>query len=145
MKTIKVKLGGVEYEIKPLPMRPAREWRKKLEGTFDDVFTLLGGASDLKIETAADLGQIVMRVKGLLLGAVDRVVDLVFTFSPELSARRQEIEEVATDEEAVEALLAIIGLAYPFSLIAEKFQSLTSGPANTATSKNSQGPSGASG
>lgn len=134
--TVTIKFGGESFEIEALPIRPAREWRKRFESTFDDAFSMIGGMNDLKLETAADLGGVLLRAKSLLLGAVDRVVDLVFLYSPKLNDRRVQFEEVATDEEAVEALIAIIGLAYPFGALVEKFRGFMSGPESRATSKN---------
>lgn len=140
MKTISVTLGELQREIKVLPIKPAQVWRKTFEASFNEIVGLIDGATDVKLDTGADLGKLLLKVKDVLLGAVDKVPELVFAYSPELAAQRDWIENNASDEEAVDALLAIVGVAYPFGALVDKFRAIMPSGTPSAPNGSTTGP-----
>lgn len=94
-----VRLGGVEYSVRPLPIRQAREWRKQ----YVEMAGMMGmdGA-------AADVDTL----RTLFMRFPDAVVDLFFGWATDLP--RETIEASATDEEICTGLEVVLQLAFPF-------------------------------
>ena len=134
IRTITVSLGGQTYEIQPLPIRKSRAWREKLQGPFTQLVDVLASASKIELTDGAQLGRLISIVQSTLLGSVDLVLDLLFDYSPALQADRERIEEYATDDEALDAFLEVLKLAYPFGGFLEKMRgSLSPGSASPRT------------
>lgn len=101
-------LGKHEYPVKPLTIRKGKEWRGKV-------------AELLNTLSAGPLGQQAATPQGFMSGLMvaffsfpDRVLDLLYDYSPELRAHRAAIEDSATDEEVVVAFSRVMAVAYPF-------------------------------
>lgn len=141
MKTVQVTLGGKEYNIRALKMRQSKEWRDKVKEPFGSLVDALQAAPNIELTSMADLSTLVDVVKDLVLGSFDLVLDLLFQYSPELAADRERIETEGYDEEAVEAFVEVLKLAFPFGGFRKVFSTLP-GPANQATSMNSPSASG---
>lgn len=112
-RTKDVVLGGKEYSIQQLPMRANREFRDRLAAPVEELMNLLEGNVDLEIGSVSDLVSIIGVAKNLLLGSMDILLEALFAYSPELRADRERIEAEAYDDEAMEALAAVMALAYP--------------------------------
>lgn len=101
---IKAKLGEKEYEIAILPIKRSRLWREefyKAVGKIPD-FTVEGGVQSFK------------DIAGAIFVAIpDTVIDLVFSYAPDLN--RDEIEEVATDQQLADVFGAIAEAAFPLA------------------------------
>lgn len=101
---IKVRLGDSEYDIKPLPILKARQWRTKLTETMKSI------VSDMSVEqTATNIGP---AMTAALVAFPDKVSDLVFAWSPDLPVEKVLAE--ATEEQMTIAYSKIMVLAYPF-------------------------------
>ena len=142
MKTIEVELGGSVYTLRPLPIKKAREWRKQLREPFNRIIGTLDqltGADKVEITDFESLKRLVAPLAEMVLDSVDVLLELLFAYAPELKADRKRIEDNATDEEALAALVEVVKLAYPFSSILSTFQN---GRVLTAMKKSSPAPSG---
>ncbi len=104
--SVKVTLGGQEYEIKPLVIKESKVWRKK-------VIKLLSSFSkyaEVTLENPKDFSEALATA---LMTMPDQMADLFFEYAKELN--REEIEEVAFDYEVIEAFGKVSELAFPFS------------------------------
>lgn len=115
-RTKEVALGGQTYAIEQLPMRQNREWREKLAAPVTELMALLESNKDLEIGSVSDLAGIIGLAKDLLLGSMDLLLGALFAYSPTLQADRERIEAEAYDDEAINALGAVVALAYPLGL-----------------------------
>ena len=97
---IEVTLGGQAYQIKPLVIRDAREWRKKLVALIS---SLPGYAKDDEDFTFA--------MRGMLVELPDQAADLFFAYARDLD--REEIEGIATEAELAEAFDQVMEVALP--------------------------------
>ena len=115
---VMVTLGASEYEIRPLVIAQSRAWRKQAAEVLDS----LGAMSDLDLERAGDM---ISAARVFLTQTIDTLFDLLFAYAPELP--RDEIENTATDEQAVTALIEVFKLAFPFQKLLT-FQSPNGAP-----------------
>lgn len=143
MRQAKVTLGGREYTLSTPPIRRSKEWRHKLARPFGDLAKAieLAGSVELSVADIPNIGDLVKRFAGTLIGSVDTMLDLLFDYSPALAADREWIEENAYDEEALEAFTEALKLAYPLDTIL----AMVSGRTVNRTSPNSPSANGASG
>jgi hypothetical protein len=131
--TALVDIGGKKYTIEALPMRPAKEWRAKLGGPFQQLASLLTSADTLELTNTRDMASIVDMFRGVLLGSIDLVLDLLFEYAPVLRADRERIEESGYDVEALEAFTEVLKLAYPLGQLRGLFRTLNGRSAPTTS------------
>lgn len=103
---IVVKLGGNEYEVAPLVIREARNWRRRVVEVITLLPEHLGATTDAPEDFDAAL-------KALLVTMQDTVLDLFFEYAKDLN--REEIEGIATEEEVAEAFSRIVEVAFPLA------------------------------
>ena len=114
---IRVKLGGRDYEIRPLVVRQSREWRKKLASAMADLPQYMG-------VDASNPDKFSEALNAMMVALPDQVVDLFFEYAPDLP--RDEIEEAATDDEIAKAFGEVIKLAFPLAgSLTQAIQSLS--------------------
>jgi hypothetical protein len=168
MRKLTLIFGGKEYQIDEPTFGQAKLWRAKLEAQLKDLLSFsdqelaevmreaaavqiptkpeeaaqaFEGAATLITKLSPALGQIAR----LALGSVDLAADLLFCYGPELTKRREELENVAYNDEIMIALWEVVKSAYPFlsgrvkSLAAD----LLSGQLQTRTITNLPDPNGA--
>ena len=114
MQEITVTLGGRPYTVKQLPMRPEANWRKKLQEQLAPIVDLIANYNQIELNTPADVVGILQRITPALLNAPDIMLDLVLAYSPALMMEREWIADNAYSQEVMDALLAVVRLAYPF-------------------------------
>ena len=102
--SIKVMLGGKEYEIKPLPIKYSLPWVKKVADILVDLGRLSKITSDKESEFRSALLNIMVEKPTLM-------VDLFFQYARDL--KRSEIEEVASSSEIVVAFEGVLSLERP--------------------------------
>jgi hypothetical protein len=119
MNDIRVKLGGKEYELKPKPIRKAREVRQMIEKPFGTAINALLDAPKKELNDLEGLGSLAISLKDTLLGSMDILLNIVCAYSEEIARDRKQIEEEAFDEEVVKAFVEVIKLLYPFGSLAE--------------------------
>lgn len=120
MKT--VILGGKEFEITPPNLRNSMVWRERFATPILEGLSSVGGMVNTQLNDTNDLIGVAKSLGALLLNSMDALVEAMLAYSEALSAEREWILDHATDQEAVDALVVIIGLAYPFGSILAKFQ-----------------------
>ena len=102
--SINVTLGGKEYEIKPLVIKDAREWRKKFS-------KLLGKLPVFAKATTDEPESFQAAVDAMLVSMPDEITELFFAYAKDLD--RDEIESSATEPELAKAIDAVMEVAYP--------------------------------
>jgi hypothetical protein len=114
---IRVKLGGRDYEIRPLVIRQSREWRKKLASAMADLPQYMG-------VDASNPDKFSEALNAMMVALPDQVVDLFFEYAKDLP--REEIEDAATDDEIAKAFGEVIKLAFPLAgSLTQAIQSLS--------------------
>ena len=103
---IKVILGGKEYEVRPLVIRDAREWRRKVIALIAPMPSL----TKISTDTPEDFSDALTM---MLVTMPDQVIDLFFEYARDLN--REEIEGVATDDELAVAFQEVIAVAFPLA------------------------------
>ncbi len=101
-----VKLGGVEYGIKPLVIKEARAWRAKCVEILTSLPDHVRANSNEPDEFNAAL-------RGLLVSMQDITLDLFFQYAKDLP--RETIEASATEGEVAEAFSRVIEVAFPLA------------------------------
>ena len=134
----KVTLGKVEYELKPLPLRPARALREKIAAQIGGFGAQLKCLDGLEVTKLDDIGGLIEQLGGTLAGSVDMAAEWLFEFSPELAADRERIMDEAFDEEVLKAFGEALKLLYPFGGMLNSL----SGLAGQASLTNSRSASG---
>lgn len=104
---IEVTLGAKTYNITPLRIRPAVEWRKKLHAEMSKI--LSGFQSEVGGNPAEAISGGLVTA---LLHFPETLLDLLFAYAPELP--RETIMEEATEEQVSAAMSRVMVVAYPF-------------------------------
>ena len=99
-----VKLGGKEYEVKPLVIRDSRIWRGKVARIWASLPSLLSAKSDKPEDFMAAMDT-------LLVTMPDTVVDLFFEYAKDID--RQAIEAIASDTEIAKGFEQVTAIAFP--------------------------------
>lgn len=101
---ILVLLGAEQYEIKPLPIIKARQWRTLLNKEMAEITAAMSAS-----ESQANLGP---ALTSALVAFPEKMADLVFAWEPTFP--KDKILEEATEEQLAVAYSACMSLAYPF-------------------------------
>ena len=91
---IKVTFGGKEFEIKPLPLKLASQWRHKFIDLMKEMSTLSSVTSD-------DSEAFLKALSQVLTEEPDKLVDLFFEYT---GFNREEVENIATSNEMLCAI-----------------------------------------
>jgi hypothetical protein len=114
MKPVIVKLAGKDYEIQPLPIKGAREFRQKFTAPLGELIETLQIAPKSDLNDFQAIGGLLAAVKNVIIGSMDMVLNILFEYSPELQADRVRIEDEAYDDEAITSFVEVLKLLYPF-------------------------------
>lgn len=101
---IKVLLGSTEYDVHPLTILKAREWRAKVNESFQSIAQ--------SFAAKPEPGNLGPALTGALLAFPEKLAELVFAYAPDLP--QQTILEEATEEQMNAAFGKIMKLAFPF-------------------------------
>ena len=121
---IKAKFGGAEYEIKPLRIMKAREWRGKLMEKMKEVGVEMSKEAGGEKQLMQGLGYVLLQFPTV-------VADLVFEYCPELP--EEKILEDATEEQMAIAFGKIMQVAFPFQGELKTILQVMALPANSRT------------
>lgn len=99
------------------------------------------GFAGIELNQIVSVAKILPVIVNGLSGSIDEIIDMVFDYSPELTADREWIEENATNSEAMTAFMEVLKLCYPFLEIL----ALVRGRPAQPTSSNLPTPNGATG
>ncbi len=141
-----VMLGGKTYVVEELRARANADWRKRLAGPFGDIAGKLSAMGMIELSDGQALGDLVRSLSGTLIGSIETIKDLVFSYSPVLRQDEKRLGEEAYDSEFLDAFIEILKLAYPFGSWLGKLMELAAlGQQARATSPSSPSASGAAG
>jgi len=135
VRTVDVTLGGRKYTITELPSRQNAEWRQQLAEPFGELASLLESAMDLEL-SGPNVARIIRSVSSVFIESADTLVELLFSYSPELEKDRAYIQDHAYDSEIMTAFLEVLKLAYPFGSLVERIGSLGIGSTAEQTTRN---------
>lgn len=124
MRNETITLGGRQYTLQEMPVKPARAWRESLKAQFGGFITLVEGAPDVEVTNTKAVGGLLRVLSGVLLDSVDLALELLIQFSPELQRDREYIEDNAVGSQVVDGFLAAVGLSFPF-FGGERIQKMT--------------------
>ena len=136
MKNFTIELGGQEYSVKPLPIRPARELRKEIGTALDIPLKAFRGIQGIELTDTDALADIVIAMKGVLFESIDIALKTIYGYSPEIKADKDRIEESATDDEVVAAIVEVVKRLFPFGALTSLLSKATTGLMGQQTSKN---------
>lgn len=102
---LKLQLGDVEYQVKPLRILKQREWRQKLQKELGPVvqsmqISKIGGRT------------FVAGLSTALENFPEKVCDLVFAYAPNLEEKKDTIMNEATEEQMAAAFSKIWDLVF---------------------------------
>lgn len=172
MRQLTFTFGGGEYRVNEARYKDSKKWRDLLEARLTEIASMAEGdlvavlneAAMLRLpenaeeakeaaaygefEEAANLltklSPTLGKVARLALNSIEEAADLLFAYG-ELAEKREEIEEIAYDDEIIKALWVVVQAAYPFLTIKGLIQNLTDqfGQLQGRTSTNSPALNGA--
>lgn len=99
-------LGGKEYNIHPKPLRQSRLWKEKAKDCIED-FEHLFRVDYTNTQDA------ISALRAFLFDTLDELIDLVFEWEPDLP--KDEILDTATEDEMLNAVFAVMELAFPLA------------------------------
>lgn len=112
MREIKLTLGGEEFTLRELSARKNSIWRKQLDEPFGELIKLLQ-SDDTEINKASDLVGVMARHGATLVAQIETIPDIVISYSPTLEAKREWLDDNATETEYLSAFMILAGVAYP--------------------------------
>lgn len=112
-RTVTITLGGKEYQVAELKSRENAAWRKKLDEYFHDLTAVLSEWPQMEVSVEL-VGRLVNLAREKLLGSADLIVDLVCSYSPQLTEDKEQILSEAYDSELTAAFVEVLKLAFPF-------------------------------
>lgn len=116
MKQIEIVLGGKAYTVAELPLRKNAAWRQQVGALVGEVAGLVE-ATQIDLNSTADLIGVVNQVRNVLVAAPDQLTALLFDYSPTLAADRERIEAEVYESELLSAFVEVLKLAFPFGEI----------------------------
>jgi hypothetical protein len=133
-------LGGQEYGVNELPVRPNARWRARLQKELGGIVDLVENVTNSQTDqiTAKGLAGLARGISDKLFGSVDLITELLFEYSPELTKDRKRIEETSFESEIIDAFLQVLGLAFPFGAWVSRLASLGLKAGQTSPSSPSQ-------
>ena len=101
---IKVRFGDKDFEITVLAIGPSRRWRERLHKTMTSI-----SKGFLEVPSGDNLAPALTMA---LLSSPEELAELIFTYAPDLP--RDEVLELASDEQMAHAYGKIMAVAFPF-------------------------------
>ena len=143
--TITVKFAERSYQIVKLPIRANREWRQQFDAPLTLVMDVLNSGSTIvnqNFDNTTELGKSIIGLLAsygptlikTLTSSVDLIVESLFAYSPALTKDREWIETHATDEQAIQAFIEVLTIAYPFGQLIAFIKKVGQEPAQTQPS-----------
>ena len=114
MRTEKITLGDREYTLRELAVRPARQFREALKAEFGGFIELVESSPNVELTDMRAVSGLLRTLSATLLDSVDKALDLLLQYSPELAKDREYIEDNAVGSQVIDGFLAAVGLSFPF-------------------------------
>jgi hypothetical protein len=120
----KVTLAGKDYELKPLPIRKAREVRAQFSAPLAKVIEALKTAPKIELSDMQGIGSLLDAARVVMVDSMDICLETLYAYSPEIAADKERIENEAYDEEALLAFVEVVKLLYPFGSLMSSLNGL---------------------
>ena len=117
MKSSKVSLAGKEYEIKPMPIRQARDFREKVSKELDPILNTFSAVDQVEITTLGSLNTVFNNLREVVLRSPDHALNILCEYSPAIQEDKERIENEAYDEEVITAFVEVLKQLYPFGIL----------------------------
>ena len=117
IKTITLRLGEKDYEVKEAGFIVSKPWKKKLLEEIKPLFEMLTGGLDIEFSTPADLFKLLPLAETILVDGVEKILDAIIGYSVVLQADHEYIINNATDRQIVAAFREVVLLADPFGVV----------------------------
>ena len=131
-RTVTVTLGATTYAVKELPRKLNRRWLQSLVEPLDGMREAVADIWQRDAEQM-DGNEVWDRLSSAgkrLLGLIstDRMLEMMYDYSPELAEDREAIEDddELYDSEIVDAFVQVVTLATPFGNVVTQVRSLIS-------------------
>jgi hypothetical protein len=114
-------LGGVKYDIRPLPIIHARKWRQDVKAPLQLIIGTVAGLPDLNLQDL-ELQSIVGLVQHLfttIADAPDMILEWLFAYAPNIAEDKERIENTAFDVEVADAFAQVVKQVYPLGRLAQ--------------------------
>ncbi len=139
MQSVKLVLGGRDFEVVELPSRMNAAWRQKLQETVSGALGKLGQAQNVEIRNLEEASALLRDVMSLITSSPDVLVELLLEYAPTIAKAWPELKDLVYDSEMMEAFGKVFKLAFPFgSLVQPLARLIASGGATEPTSANSR-------
>lgn len=106
-----VKLGEKEYTITQAGFLKSKPWKKRLFEEVKPMFEGVNGASDIEINSPADLLKLLPMAEKLFVESTETLLDLLVAYAPTVEADKEYIEAHATDKQILAAFQEVVKLA----------------------------------
>ncbi len=123
-RSVKVTLGGRDYQVDELRSRENAAWRERLRVPFANLVQRLEEAGETEITNPGAMVALLRETAGTVIEAPDMLAGLLFAYSPALEADRERIVAEAYDSELMNAFIEVLKLAYPFGALAQQIGKL---------------------
>lgn len=123
-KSVKVVLGGTEFEVMELPARANVAWRKRLQEAVSGLVEQGLNLSSTDVETQ-NTSQVLESVMGLVAEAPGLAGELMREYSPVIDGAWPELEDAIYESELIEGFMQVCKLAFPFGKLVDLYKSLS--------------------
>ena len=137
---VQIQLGDRTFVVRTAPFVRSSPWRKRFLAEVKPLFEQLANAQNLRFETPADLLQLWPVAEGIFHQGLDKIFELLVSYSADLEAERDWIANNATDMQILAGFQEVIQLADPLQLT--KFLGRQTGLMMSGLSSRSQSASG---
>ena len=113
-------LGGVKYDIRPLPIVHARKWRGDVKAPLQLIISTVANLPELNLQDL-ELQSIVGLVQHLfntVADAPDLILGWLYAYAPNIAEDKERIETTAFDVEVADAFALVVKQVYPLGRLA---------------------------
>jgi len=113
-------LGGVKYDIRPLPIIHARKWRQDVKEPLQVIISTVANLPEMNVQDL-ELQSIVGLVQHLfttVADAPDMLLNWLYAYAPNIAEDKERIEAAAFDAEVADAFALVVKQVYPLARLA---------------------------
>lgn len=141
MRDTTVRIAGRDYTIATLTITKNRVWRERLTAEVEPIIKAMDGLKAVELKDFDALTMLARAVKDTVIRSVDKVLDLLCEYAPEIASDRARIEAEGYDEEIFAAFGKVIAVVFPLGALVRGITApTTTGLTVSTISKNSSEP-----
>ena len=108
-----IELCGKKYEIREKNIADSLEWRTKCGELMQSLVGIF--KENLEGQETVSNTELIQKAMPILLGVgLDKIIDMLFSYTKELAADREKILAEASASEVVDAAMEVFNLSFPF-------------------------------